>query len=56
MTAIDSESIADNIRKLNRLKEWTNYFGIKTKVDSIIDWIRSQNSYENMRPLILDKF
>lgn len=55
MTPIDPESISDNIRKLNRLKEWTNYFGIKTKTDAIINWIQSQEDYNKMKPLLLDK-
>lgn len=39
MTPIDKSSIADVIRKLNRLKQWTDYFGISTWIPEILRWI-----------------
>jgi Fe-S-cluster containining protein len=56
MTPIDLETVTDVIRKLNRLKDWTTYFNIKTKTDIIIDWINQQKDYNDMKPLVLDKF
>lgn len=39
MTPVDKDTIADVIRKLNRLKQWTDYFGISTWVPEILHWI-----------------
>jgi len=35
------ESVDEVLRKLKRLKEWTDHFGLETWLDEIIDWIAS---------------
>lgn len=40
MTPIDKQSIEDVVRKLNRLKHWTDHFGISTWVPEILKWIK----------------
>lgn len=39
MLPADPETIADVIRKLGRLTDWAQHFGIMTRVPLIIDWI-----------------
>lgn len=41
MLPADPETVADVIRKLGRLTEWAQHFGIPTRVPRIIDWIES---------------
>lgn len=56
MTPIDINTVSDTIRKLKRLRDWCNHFGITdNKVDAIISWAQSFDSYEKITPLILDK-
>lgn len=37
----DEYSVAEVVRKLKRLKQWADYFGIKTRLDIIINWARN---------------
>jgi len=38
MTPADAETTRDVLRRLRRLKQWCEHFGIDHKVDSIIEW------------------
>lgn len=38
ITPISDESVQDTIRKLARLKQWCEHFGLKHRVDTILDW------------------
>lgn len=38
---VTSASIADVVRKLKRLKEWTDYCGIPTKLALVIAWAQT---------------
>lgn len=40
MTPITYETQKETFRKLKRLEEWTGYFGLKTKLPEIIEWVR----------------
>lgn len=37
----EPEWIENLVRRLNRLKDWTDYFGLKTTLPRIIEWIAS---------------
>jgi len=39
MTPPTPETRAEVVRKLRRLKEWTDHFGIRTHLDDIINWV-----------------
>lgn len=39
MIPANIETIKDARRKLSRLKEWTDYFGLETRLPQIIEWI-----------------
>lgn len=39
ITPPNQESIDDVVRKLTRLKQWTDHFGLATRVPTILDWI-----------------
>ena len=39
MTPVDYHTINEAIRKFKRLKQWTDYFEIKTKIPVIIKWL-----------------
>jgi hypothetical protein len=41
MTPPDQSTISETIRKLNRLEEWAQHFGICTMVPEILYWINS---------------
>ena len=41
ITEPTAETVADNVRKLRRLDEWTTHFGLRTKLAPIIDWVAS---------------
>lgn len=43
MTEVDKKTIAEVLRKLDRLKAWTDYFGIKTWIPEIKDVIQRGN-------------
>lgn len=49
MTAPDIKSIAETIRKLNRLQMWADHFGIKTWVPEVINWIFSGDKSKHLR-------
>lgn len=51
MTPADEESLRDNLRKLKRLREWCDYFGLKHRMDPIIEWIASG---PHDKPLIVE--
>lgn len=38
MTPPDADSVKEVVRKLKRLKTWCEHFGLKHKVDMIIEW------------------
>jgi Fe-S-cluster containining protein len=38
MVKPDQHSVAEVVRKLERLRDWANHFGIRTRLDVIIDW------------------
>jgi hypothetical protein len=38
MTPADAETTRDVVRRLRRLRQWCEHFGIDHKVDSIIEW------------------
>jgi hypothetical protein len=50
MTEVTKETIADVIRKLNRLKQWAEYFHIDHCLDVVIDWC--QNSIHTQELVI----
>lgn len=53
ITEADDTSRQDTIRKLRRLKEWTDHFGLKdTKIDQIIAWC-GMITYTETQPLLL---
>jgi len=35
----------ENIRRLERLKEWTDFFGIKTHIPNVIDWAKQLSDH-----------
>lgn len=39
---VNEESRASSIRKIKRLKEWIDYFGVDTWIDEIIGWAESR--------------
>lgn len=41
MLPADPSTVADVIRKLGRLTDWAQHFGIPTRVPRIVDWIES---------------
>lgn len=41
MTPVDDFTVGEVVRKLKRLKQWTDHFGIVTKMDEIITWAES---------------
>ncbi len=56
MTPITKHSISEVVRKLTRLKQWTDYFGVvDTKVPKVLEWVQFQTDYENIKPLFLTK-
>jgi Fe-S-cluster containining protein len=56
MTPPDIKSVSEVKRKLNRLKMWTDYFGVvDTKIPKVLEWIESQIDYTNVQPLFLTK-
>jgi Fe-S-cluster containining protein len=40
MLAPDPHSVAETARKLERLQRWAAHFGIETRLDAILSWIR----------------
>lgn len=52
MLPVSNESIADMIRKLKRLRQWSMYFEIPTVMNEIIDW--AEESFPN-HPLFLNQ-
>lgn len=58
MTPVTNASIAEVKRKLNRLKSWTEYFGlVDTKVQSVLNWIEIETLVpgNTIKPLFLTK-
>lgn len=51
MTPPSRETVDEVIRKLSRLEEWTDHFGVETWIGEIIQWMLS----EPTGPLILDQ-
>jgi hypothetical protein len=41
MVEPDGHSVAEVVRKLEKLKQWANHFGIQTRLDIIIEWART---------------
>ena|ERR1700677_4532393 len=41
MTEVTKETISEVVRKLNRLKVWAEYFGVKHCLDAVITWAES---------------
>jgi len=39
MTPISKEHVSELLRKLGRLRDWTEHFGILTCIDEILDWV-----------------
>lgn len=57
MEPASKESIDDAVRKLTRLKEWTDYFGLKdTKVPTAIQWIEAQRlvPFDKVKAFLID--
>lgn len=48
MTEPTDETISDVIRKLKRLRQWAQHFGLKTRVDSVIDWCIKGPPFERL--------
>jgi hypothetical protein len=40
MLPADSSTVSEVVRKLERLKQWSIHFGIKTRIDEIISWAK----------------
>jgi hypothetical protein len=51
MTAPDEYTTAEVVRKLQRLERWAAHFGIRTRVQKILNWI---SSGDNKTPLRLE--
>lgn len=51
MTPADEESVRDNLRKLKRLREWVEYFGLSHRLNPIIEWVASG---PHEKPLIVE--
>lgn len=49
MTDTTDETRSEVIRKLNRLQDWTQHFGITTKVPKILNWINSNETWFKLR-------
>lgn len=45
MIPANPETGLDVLRKLKRLKEWTDYFGLATRLPRIIDWVYENYQY-----------
>lgn len=41
MTPVDEHWRDEAVRKMTRLKEWTDYFGLRTRIPSILSWLRT---------------
>lgn len=54
MTPPDSQSVNDVIRKLNRLIQWADHFGIETKVPLVIQWVNDLTNFKLGTPLKLE--
>jgi Fe-S-cluster containining protein len=52
ITPADEESRKDTIRKLYRLKEWSDYFGLETKLPTVIAWC-NMISFNETQPLLI---
>jgi hypothetical protein len=52
MTEITDESVTDVIRKLHRLKEWADYFGLIHCLDTVIKWASSNR---RIKELVIQK-
>lgn len=48
MTEVTTETRNEVVRKLVRLELWTDYFGIKTWVPEILDWIHSGQTHQTI--------
>lgn len=50
MTPIDDYTKSEVVRKLQRLKVWCDYFAVKNKVDTIIEWVKYDGV---LKPLVV---
>jgi len=50
MTPVDDNTVAEVVRKLKRLKEWTDHFQLQTWLPEILEWVASG---PHIKPLIL---
>lgn len=41
MTKATRETTEEVVRKLERLLDWTEHFGLKTRIPEVLDWVRS---------------
>ena len=48
MTEVTKETRNEVIRKLNRLKDWTDYFELQTWVPEILSWAESGQTHETI--------
>lgn len=55
ITPVDDASIDDAVRKLRRLEQWMNHFGVASKIPLIYPWIEEQRGkpFEKMEPLFV---
>lgn len=51
MTPPDGASVGEVVRKLERLRRWTNHFGLRTVLDDVIVWAKTG---PHARPLFLN--
>lgn len=50
MTPITKETVDDVIRKLNRLKQWAEYFNVDHCLDAVIQWAKSGSGMDLLIP------
>lgn len=50
MTPVDDTTVAEVMRKLKRLKEWTDHFGVETWLPEILTWVAQG---PHAKPLVL---
>lgn len=55
MTPHDSKTIAEVVRKLSRLQEWANHFGVDTWIAEIIQVVESRSLLKCMTPIVFGK-
>lgn len=50
MTPVTKETVDDVIRKLNRLKQWAEHFGVDHCLDAVIQWAKSGSGMDLLIP------